>query len=273
MKTPIAWTNLRNSVAVVITAIYMVSCSGSKEVMSDAAVLAIQSTDATLWYAESAENDYIYLQSYDYATQLVAKKTGRDGKRPRAVVLDLDETVLDNSPYQYRLIAKGQTYSTASWNVWVNEASAEALPGALDFVNYCQEQGVEVFYVSNRSVETFQATVQNLKNLGFPNADEEHVLLKESTSDKTERRDFISGQYEIIVLLGDQLTDFDQVFDNSNAGERADMVTSMWEQMRFSFVLFPNPTYGDWMNPVMEGAEGDKKKRKAKEDFVNDRLR
>ena len=273
MKTPIVWMNLRNSLAVVIMAVYLVSCSGSKEAMSDTAVLATQSTDATLWYAESAENDYIYLQSYHYATQLVAKKTGRDGKRPRAVVLDLDETVLDNSPYQYRMIAKGQTYSSDSWDAWVNEASAEALPGALDFVNYCQEQGVEVFYISNRSIETFQATIQNLKKLGFPNADEEHVLLKESSSDKTERRDFVSDQYEIIVLLGDQLTDFDQIFDNPNAAERADMVVSMWEQMRFSFVLFPNPIYGGWMDPVLQGAEGDKKRRKSKEDFVNEQLR
>jgi 5'-nucleotidase (lipoprotein e(P4) family) len=265
--------SLRNSAAVLMAALYLVSCSGSKEAMSDAAVLATQSTDATLWYAESAENQYIYLQAYHYATQLVAKKTARDGKRPRAVVLDLDETVLDNSPYQYRMIAKGQTYSTETWNAWVNEASAEALPGALDFVNYCQKVGVEVFYISNRSVETFQATTQNLKNLGFPNADEEHVLLKESSSDKTERRDLVSNDYEIIVLLGDQLTDFDQVFDNSNAGERTDMVTSMWEQMRTSFVLFPNPIYGGWMDPILNGAEGDKKKRKSKENFVNDQLR
>jgi 5'-nucleotidase (lipoprotein e(P4) family) len=256
-----------------VLAVYLVSCSGSKEAMSDTAVLATQSTDATLWYAESAENQYIYLQAYHYATQLVAQKTGRDGKRPRAVVLDLDETVLDNSPYQYRMIAKGQTYSPESWNAWVNEASAEALSGALEFVNYCQEQGVEVFYISNRSIETFQATTQNLRNLGFPNADEEHVLLKESTSDKTERRELVSDRYEIIVLLGDQLTDFDQIFDNPNAEERGDMVTSMWEQMKFSFVLFPNPIYGGWMDPVLDGAEGDKKKRKAKDGFVNDQLR
>lgn len=273
MKTPTVWMSLRNSIAIVIMAAYLVSCSGSKEAMSDTAVLATQTTDATIWYAESAENDYIYLQLYHYATQIVAKKTGRDGKRPRAVVLDLDETVLDNSPYQYRMIAKGQTYTPETWNQWVNEASAEALPGALDFVRYCEQMGVEVFYISNRSIETFQATTQNLKQLGFPNADEEHVLLKENSSDKTERRGIVSDQYEIILLLGDQLTDFDQIFDNENAEERAAMVSSQWEEMRSSFVLFPNPIYGGWMDPVMRGAEGDKKKRNAKDGFVNDQLR
>lgn len=272
MKTPIAWTNLRNSAGIAVVSALMISCGGSKEAMTDAAVLSNQITDATIWYAESAENEYLYLQLYSYAQQIVDQKTGQDGKRPRAVVLDLDETVLDNTPYQYRMIAKGETFTPETWNQWVNEARAEALPGALDFVTYCQEVGVEVYYISNRDQETLTATIRNLEALGFPNADEEHVLLKLDSSDKTERRGIVADKYEIILFLGDQLTDFNQMFDNPHAEERSSMVRAQWEAMRYSFILFPNPMYGGWMDPVLKGADTDKKKLKNKTNFINNNL-
>ncbi len=165
------------------------------------------------------------------------------GSLPPAIIIDIDETVLDTLPYQTWLVKNNERYSPLSWNAWVSEAKAEAVPGALPFVRYAMEKGVKVFYLSNRDYQggldtdgngiiegdeektvLEPYTIANLERLGFlPQSavsNEDSVLLKGEltangevrkgwqTSDKTARRLYLASRYRILLLIGDSLVDF-----------------------------------------------------------------
>jgi 5'-nucleotidase (lipoprotein e(P4) family) len=207
---------------------------------------------ADLWFHHSAEMQACYLQSYKLA-QLALDKQLADykGDKTPAVVLDLDETVLDNSPYQLKLLEEKEEFSSESWNYWCNLAKAEALPGVSNFLNYAKEKGVEVFYISNRSVELLEGTVKNLQNLNLPNADTIHVLLKEKTGDKTERRNKVSENHEIIILVGDNLTDMSQEFADRNKETMGkEVVEKNKELFGTKYIILPNPMYGEWEKAI-----------------------
>ncbi len=206
---------------------------------------------ANLWYRYSAERDAIYLQTYKLAhialDNQLAKSQLKSSKKKPAIVLDIDETVLDNSPQQLKLLQLGTAYTPESWSEWTKQAKAEALPGAVEFTNYANEKGVEVFYVSNRFSENLNFAIQNLQKYNFPDADSLHVFLKEKSSDKTERRNKISENYDIILLLGDNLRDFTEEFSKRNLEDMGkSVVEKNKEYFGVKYIIFPNPMYGEW---------------------------
>ncbi len=204
----------------------------------------------TLWYQKSAEMRAISYQAYNIARLLfdIDLEKGASEKK-RAVVVDIDETVLDNSPCDAGHIGKDFGYPTG-WAEWVNEAKAEALPGAVEFLNYVVEKGADVFYVSNRKVEFKEATMKNLKALGFPQVVDIHVLLREDTSDKEPRRQKIQENHRIVLLIGDNLNDFDSIFRKKGVDERLAAVDGLKEEFGKKFIVLPNPIYGDWEGAV-----------------------
>ncbi len=204
---------------------------------------------AVLWYQKSAELRALYLQAFNLAKLQLQKFTGEGNKKP-AVVLDIDETVLDNSPYEGYRILNDKEYERETWNAWVEKESAYATPGALDFVNYAKELGVEVFYISNRTIDLLESTVNNLKELKFPNADEKFILLKENDSSKESRRLKVSENYNIVMLIGDNLIDFHQVFENRGDDHAYALVDSMRQEFGSKFIILPNPMYGSWEKDI-----------------------
>lgn len=206
---------------------------------------------AVLWYQNSAEMRLSYYQAYNYGKHLLkAKLDTLKTKKPKAVVLDLDESVLDNSPYEGMLIQKGLTYSYATWAEWTSKASAELLPGSQDFLNFADSTGVEIFYISNRTVSELGPTLENLNRYNLPNADSTHVLLKEDSSDKTPRRNLVKENYEIILFLGDNLTDYSQIFADRDEKMAKDLVDQNKQELLNNFVMFPNPMYGEWESAI-----------------------
>lgn len=237
-------------------AITLAACKTQPQTVEESAVnykaqLTQQNVDASVWFNTSAEAHYIFLQTYNYATEKLS--TGVEQSRsakPAAVIVDLDETVLDNSPYQMRRIVAGEGYTEGSWAEWVNAANAQALPGSLEFALHCQSRGVEVFYISNRSEELLEPTLTNLKNLGFPFADMDHVYLKVGDeSDKSERRERVEGAYNVLLYLGDNLRDFREDFVERRADFGKDLTTQLSTEMFERYILFPNPMYGQWEVP------------------------
>ncbi len=203
---------------------------------------------SVLWYKQSAEMKACYYQTFNFAKKLLDEKIAGEetNKLPKAVVVDVDETMLDNSPYEVELINTGIAYTSESWKAWTDKASAKALPGSLDFVKYAESKGVEVFYISNRKLNEVESTMKNLKNIGFPYADKKHILFKDQTSDKTERRANVSENYEIILLIGDNLRDFDELFKNRETNNGFDIVEENKEAFGDKFLILPNPMYGEW---------------------------
>ena len=211
-----------------------------------------------------------------------------------AVILDIDETVLSTLPYQTWLVKNDRPFSRSSWNAWVREAGAKAMPGAQEFVRYAMEKGVTVFYLSNRAyrgeldtnangqidpgeeqVGLKPFTISNLVRLGFlPQknvSNDDSVLLRGETgkdgqvkkgwtsSDKTARRESLSSDYRIVLIMGDNLNDFigyrkrqtdkgDKLPDA--LGQNQDTAVNMLDQYRAhwgrSWIMLPNPVYGSW---------------------------
>jgi 5'-nucleotidase (lipoprotein e(P4) family) len=206
---------------------------------------------SVLWYRTSAEATALYDQCYDHAILKAEKNLlARKAARPAAVILDIDETVLDNSQFEVERIAEGKGYSSAKWQAWTSRSEAGALPGALRFTRWADSLGVSIFYISNRKVEEQDQTISNLKAHGFPQANEEHLLLKEKSDDKTDRRAKVARDHDVILLVGDNLTDYSEAFAKRGAGMGKDSVEKYLPELRSRFIMLPNPMYGEWEKTV-----------------------
>lgn len=210
---------------------------------------------STAWYQLSAEQKALYYQAFNIAKLRIDQIVENQTIKKPAVVLDIDETVLDNSPFQGWCIHNDSNFSKTSWDKWVQKGVAEALSGAVDFTTYATEKGVEVIYISNRHISQLDATVRNMKEKGFPNAEKSFIYLKDSTSDKTYRRDAVSENYEIALLIGDNLGDFDHLFDHRANQAAHKAVEQYKDEFGRKFIMLPNPMYGKWERPYqkMEG--------------------
>lgn len=126
------------------------------------------------------------------------------------------------------------------------------MPGALEFFNYADEKGIKIFYISNRSDSSKLYTIENLKALGLPQVSEESVLLKTTTSNKTERRAKIKKDYEVILLMGDNLTDFTEEFANRGNDLGQEITEKNKALFGTKYVVFANPMYGEWIKAIMK---------------------
>src|SRR5262249_50682009 len=141
------------------------------------------------------------------------EQTGAYQSLPPAVILDLDETVLDNSGYQAWMTLRGTTFDPKTWNAYVNTVTSLAVPGALEFARYADAKGVKGFYVSNRRAEEGPATRKNRKKPGFPRGEGVDTRLMsrkqpDGGSAKGTRRAFVAKSYRILLNVGDNLGDF-----------------------------------------------------------------
>ncbi|CDF79327.1 acid phosphatase [Formosa agariphila KMM 3901] len=202
---------------------------------------------AVLWQQLASEYKALCYQSYNLARlRLDQHLLEHDSNMPLAIITDIDETVLDNSPYSGKLIETDIKFTAESWDTWVNLESAEPVPGAVDFLNYAASKNVDIFYISNREYSQTQATINNLKKEGLPFADAAHVLLQTDTSNKDLRRQSVLKTHHVIMYLGDNLGDFDSVYDHKTTPERHKITDSLQSKYGASYIVFPNPMYGAW---------------------------
>ncbi|GJQ21580.1 MAG: 5'-nucleotidase [Bacteroidia bacterium] len=207
---------------------------------------------SVLWYQTSAEMRAISYQTFQFARFLIDEYDAKNAKsaRGRAVVVDVDETVLNNSPHSAKMILEEKTFPYA-WTDWVNRAEAEALPGSVEFLNYAVSKGYDVFYVTNRQApEEYAGTARNLKLRGFPQADSAHILLKTVESSKKARRDSIRKTHDIVLLIGDNLNDHASVFEKKSINERMEEVDRLRAEFGTRYLVLPNPMYGEWEGAV-----------------------
>jgi 5'-nucleotidase (lipoprotein e(P4) family) len=222
-----------------------------------------------LYMQTSAEYRALCYQTFNLAKlnidkALSAKKTDK----PLAVIVDADETIIDNSAYEAFLIGKNFGYSPDTWNKWMDAAEAKAVPGALEFLNYASKKGVEIFYITNRRIVGYKGTQKNLEQLGFPIVDKKHLLLRTDTSNKQPRRDLVEKSYNIVFLMGDNLNDFLNVFAEKSTEERFAETDKLKEEWGKKFIVLPNPMYGEWASAVIDykhGASAEEKDKMRKQ--------
>ena len=260
----------------IIPLVALIACAGPKPAAqaptaSDAIPkLATMGSDAALWQHSSAEAYWIYRQAYGTATTRMMWNMVELGKeyaegrprRPMAVIVDIDETVLDNSPYQLHLVRTGRVYEKATWKAWTDSAVAKPSPGALDFLHAAHKAGCEVFYITNRDVREQPSTLKNLQDLGFPDADPAHLLLMDGASDKTERRARVRATHDVVLLVGDQLRDFDERFKDRSVNDGRNVVDALSDSLSKYFILLPNPMYGTYRDAIQgKGTDAEKLQR------------
>lgn len=207
---------------------------------------------ATLWYQTSAEFRAICYQTFQFAKLLLDNDLKENtSAMKRAIIVDIDETVLDNSPHTAMLIKENKTFPYR-WDDWVNLAQASPLPGAVEFLSYAASKGVDIYYISNRTVDQLDATMKNLQNTGFPQVQKERVLLKEKESSKESRRQQVARDHRIVLLMGDNLNDLSKVFEKKSIQDRLGEVDRTKELFGSRYLVLPNPIYGEWESAVYE---------------------
>jgi len=218
---------------------------------------------ATLWYQKSAEMRALYYQCFRSAEIALAENLAWAGRtKPAAVVLDIDETLLDNSPFQGWQVLEAKEFNNEDWFRWVELARAEPLPGAVEFTRYADSLGVEVLYVSNRTMQEMGPSIENMAALGFANADSTHMLLKETTSSKVERRALIEKDYEILLLVGDNLADHSSIYEKRGPDHGFAAVDADRRLFGTRYIVLPNPMYGNWLNDLLRSAPGSTEREK-----------
>ncbi|MCY0994926.1 hypothetical protein OV203_47805 [Nannocystis sp. ILAH1] len=216
---------------------------------------------AVAWLQTSAEYEASALQAYgaagpaleralaDTAWTAAVEQQGDFSALPPAIIVDVDETVLDNSAYQARLVASGGEFAPDTWNAWIEERKATGVPGAAAFLSAAAAKGVRVFYVSNRDVPQAEPTRDNLARLGFPDtANLDTFYFRDPArgwKEKSPRRAEVAKKHRVVLMFGDNLFDFVDK-DHPTLVERAALVRdhAAWWGTRW-FVL-PNPMYGSW---------------------------
>lgn len=201
---------------------------------------------ATIWYQNSPEMKALYYQGFNVAGERVKQFSKTKTAKPKAVVVDIDETMLDNSPFQAQEIIDNKEFSSEFWNEWSQLARAKATPGAVEFSKLCDSLGIPIFYISNRKVNEFDATLRNLDSLGFAFAKPEFLILRDNESSKKARREKVMKNYEIVLLIGDNLNDFSEVFEDRSNSWGTPTVEKFKKEFGSRFIVLPNPMYGDW---------------------------
>jgi 5'-nucleotidase (lipoprotein e(P4) family) len=207
----------------------------------------------SMWQQRAAEYKALCFQAYNSARlRLDAALKLKKGK-PLAVITDIDETLLDNSPYDAQRAVANLDYDTKTWKAWTAKGIADTVPGAPSFFKYAASKGVAVFYITNRDEDERAGTTQNLKLYKLPNVDETHLLLKQGTSSKEARRQQVLRHYNVVLLCGDNLPDFDARYDNHPAeADRATTTQSLKAQFGNRYIVIPNPSYGDFEGAVFK---------------------
>lgn len=212
-------------------------------------------TGAVLWMQTSGERAALSYQAFTLARMMLDRDLRTRSRMRRAVIVDIDETILDNSRNQAWLIKNHQSFTDQNWLAWVNRAEATAIPGAVEFLNYATRRGVRVFYITNRKVAEKEGTATNLRKLGFPNVNDQTLLVRTDTksSSKELRRQSVRARYRVVLLMGDNLNDFSDVFENARTVSARLSVTDQ-NKAKFGarFIVLPNPMYGDWENAIYD---------------------
>lgn len=259
------------------------SCAGCAQKSSDAqtAEAAPQAAakvpthaglNSTLWVQTAVEAHVASMQSYKLATlQLDAalknkswtaatEQAARPAKEwqnlPPAILLDIDETVLDNSPLQARLVKKGLDYDSMEFGQWAYEAKAKAIPGAVAFLKVARSKGIKIFFISNRSRSEEAATQKNLHAVGLlPAMGDDQVLSRFEKvswqSDKASRRRYLSEKYRVLMLVGDDFNDF-VTGTKTSVEERQKLMTRYQKMWGEKWIVIPNPLYGSWEGAVLD---------------------
>ena len=228
------------------------------------AEINLESLMAVLYSQTSGEIKATFVQTYNTAEDLLdiaiedknwdaVLESERRSERTPAIILDVDETVLDNTPFSARSIMNNTNYPEG-WDKWIYEEKATLIPGVKDFLLSAQEKGVKIFYVTNRRTVYEEATKNNIIKLGLPFDNDVDVLLTRGEngwgSSKASRRSHVSEKHRVIMMFGDNLNDFFDLPDKADYVTRKDSVLKHENMWGSKWFMLANPVYGHWEQSI-----------------------
>jgi len=222
--------------------------AASPPLAAPAPVASRPPSGAIRWSRESAEHRAVYLQIYAAATTHVEQEAARRPAGSWAVVLDADETVIDNSLYQLERDRAGLPFDAPSWHAWTKRREALPQPGARAFLLRVRELGGRIAIVTNRTMSECPDTeaVFRAHELVF-----DVMLCKPDAgpSDKNPRFEAVARgttpaglpPLEIVAFLGDNVYDFPGLSQELRLqDDRA------FTAFGVRYFVLPNPMYGSW---------------------------
>lgn len=237
----------------IVVLLVIAACSTSKQVSQTTQlpnnIAVTGKIFASLYQQRAAEYRALCLQAFNIARLRVDENSGSSSK-PKAIITDIDETILDNSPYEVHQTLQGKDYESATWYQWTDRSAADTVPGAPSFLKYAASKGIIIFYITNREERERASTLLNLQKFYLPNADNAHLILRQGISSKEARRQQVAATHEIILLMGDNLADFTSMFDKKTIEEREQNTNHLAAEFGKKFIVIPNPVYGDWETGV-----------------------
>lgn len=246
-----------------VVSTYFVTISTAQQGTQPAPIVADNEYQvaAVLYQQHAAEYRALAFQAFnlaklrldeDFDKKNLKKLSKDERKKPRAVVVDIDETVLDNSPSQAYQIKNRLPFNMDDWKDWGEKRSAKAIPGAVEFLKYANQKGVRVFYISNRADSQKQATTDNLKAVGFPDVSDETMLLQTAESNKEARRKIVLEKHRIVLLVGDNLNDFAESFEKKSVADRFAETDKDKNLFGSRYIVLPNAMYGAWESSIYD---------------------
>lgn len=216
---------------------------------------------ALAWKQTSAEYRALYHQGFNIARMHVQNALAQQqpGDKPLAVITDVDDTVLHVLSYWGHLVNSNKDFfEDPVWDQWIAEDLVTAAPGALEFLQFCEDNNVEVFYVTSRDQgePTLSIALSNLQSVGAPFVDEAHVTALRESSNKEIRQNEIMQSHNVVVMLGDNLNDFRRKY--YVRGDIDGRIAAMEEDKHLfgmQYVMFPNPTDGHWLAAIFGDSE------------------
>ncbi len=240
----------------VLIATCFVALAASSQNQATTQTIELNSTEelkllSTLWQQDAAEYRALCYQAFNTATMQIDALPKKMRKQQHlAIITDLDETILDNSPNEAQLMKDNKLWNYQSWKQWTDLSAATAVPGAVEFLQYAKNKGITIFYISNRSVNEVASTLINLQKLHLPDADTSHMLFMHDDASKESRRQAVMKNYMVVMLLGDNLNDFANVFEGKNIADRFTETDNAKDTWGKKFIVLPNATYGEWENAL-----------------------
>jgi 5'-nucleotidase (lipoprotein e(P4) family) len=257
--------------AILALVVTLAACATQQPIAPSQPCPADNTINATLWMQTSAEYQAVTREVYATALhtldEALADKTWTaateqpavDPSLPPAIILDIDETILDTSAHQAKLIREKREYSEAGWHEWAMHDASQPIAAAHDFLIDVQRRGIAIFYVTNRLKSEEEPLRATLARLGFP-LTSDNVITRGArpeweSSDKTPRRAFVASRHRVLMLFGDDLNDFTSARSKSLA-ERDAIVRAHATDWGRKWFALPNPVYGSWEGAITRGATG-----------------
>lgn len=253
-------TGLFSLVVAATVTMWLVGCA-AKQIKDD----SHESLNAALWTQTSAEYAANTRQAYHVAAAnldraladpqwtAALEQRGDYTGLPPAVILDLDQTVLDTSSYNADIIVKHGSHKEENFAAWCRQSTAPVIPGVKNFIGHAVDRGVTIFYNSARRETLRDCTTRNLRALGLPLPGQDRLLLNDGTpsTSKTHQRARAAAQYRILLLVGDDLGDFVNG-SKSNSDARRALALQHAARWGREWIILPNPMYGAWETSLYE---------------------